>query len=111
MIAENQLGPYELAIYRGLDQTKASKAVKAKAISDAVSGVLSSEISFKGQTCTVAEHLVIQIVGRALYNGSSADLKNLAAITGDLGAQKVEIVTSAVDDELARMAIGEDEDE
>lgn len=106
---ENELDPYELALYKGLSQTKASKAVKAKALSDAIEETLSSEVEYDGQKCSVAEHLVIKIVGRAIKNGSTADLKNLAAITGDLGAQKVEIVTPVVDEELEKAALGDDE--
>ena len=107
IIAENTLDPYQLAVFRGLTQSKGSKAVKTKAISEAVTNVMSGEIELNGEKMTVAEALVVRIVGEALANPSTSELKDLATIVGDVGATKVEIVTSAVDEELAKSALGE----
>ena len=100
------MDPYELAVFRGLRQSRGSKAVKDRVLSSTVNEVLNSEVTLDGQPGTVAEHLVISIVSRAIKSGSTADLKNLGGILGDLGAQKIELVGSAVDEDLERMALG-----
>jgi hypothetical protein len=107
IIAENALNEYELAIFRGLTQTRGSKALKTKAISEAVTEVMNGNVNIDGNEMTVAEAVVVKVVGEALANPTTGKLKDLAAIVGDLGATKVEIVSSKVDEELARMALGE----
>lgn len=108
LIAENSLTPYEAALLKGL-KTRGSEALKSKIISEAVSGVMNSTIEVDGQSLSVAEALVIKVAGEALANPSTSKLKDLAAIIGDLGSTKIELVNSQVDDDLARAAIGEDD--
>lgn len=110
MIAGNTLNDYERAIYLGLTQTRGSKAVKSKIISEAVTNVMNGNVDIDGAEMSVAEALVVKVVGDALADPSTSKLKDLASIVGDVGATKVEIVSSAIDDELARAAIGEDLD-
>lgn len=106
ILAENTLNPYERGLLAGL-QSRGSKAVKSKVISDAVSDVMNSVVNLDDSEVSVAEALTIKVVGEALANPSTAKLKDLAAIIGDVGAQKVEIVHSQVDEDLARAALGE----
>ncbi len=108
IIAENSLTPYEAALLKGL-KTRGSEALKSKIISEAVSGVMNSTIEVDGQSLSVAEALVIKVAGEALANPSTSKLKDLAAIIGDVGSTKIELVNSQVDDDLARAAIGEDD--
>ena len=53
---------------------------------------------------------LLKVVGEALANPTTGKLKDLATILGDVGATKVEIYQSAVDEDLARSALGEDPD-
>ena len=108
LIAENSLTPYESAMLKGL-KTRGSEALKSKIISEAVTGVMNSTIEVDGQPLSVAEALVIKVTGDALANPSTSKLKDLAAILGDLGSTKVELINSQVDEDLARAAIGEDD--
>lgn len=107
IIAENSLSPYERAVFGGLEQSRGSKAVKSKAISEAISNVMSGKVKIDGAEMSVAEALVVKVVGEALANPSTSKLKDLASIIGDVGTTKVEILTSQVDEDLARAAIGE----
>ena len=107
IIAENALDDYQLAVFRGLQQTRGSKAVKTKAISEAIANVMSGEVELDGNRMTVAEAVVVKVVGETLANPTTGKLKDLATIVGDVGATKVEIVSSKVDEELSRMALGE----
>ena len=107
MVMEASLNEYERAVFNGLAQTRGSKAVKAKAISEAVASVMNGEVEIGGERLTVAEALVVKVVGEAIANPTTGKLKDLATIVGDVGATKVELIQSAVDDELARSAIGE----
>lgn len=106
ILAENSLNPYERGVLNAL-QTPGSKAVKAKAISEAVSSVLSGTVQLEGEEVTVAEALVIKVTADVIANPTTAKLKDLASIIGDVGATKVELVSSVVDEELAKAAIGE----
>ncbi len=108
LIAENSLTPYEAALLRGL-KSRGSEALKSKIISEAVSNVMNATVSIDGQPMSVAEALVVKVTGEALANPSTSKLKDLAAILGDLGSTKVELINSQVDDDLAKAAIGEDE--
>lgn len=110
MIVDAGLNEYEAAIFRGLTQTRGSKAVKTKAISEAVANVMSGNVSLDGSEMSVAEALVVKVVGDALANPTTGKLKDLASIVGDVGATKVEILTSQVDEDLAKAAIGEAND-
>lgn len=107
ILIENTLDPYQLAVFRGLKQTRGSKAVKTKAISEAISNVMNGEIELDGESMTVAEAVVVKVVGEALANPTTAKLKDLATIVGDVGPTKIELATSAVDEELAKAALGE----
>lgn len=107
IIAGESLNEYEKAVFFGLSQSRGSKAVKTKAISEAVTNVMNGEVEIDGESLTVAEALAVKVVGEALANPTTSKLKDLATIVGDVGATKVEIVTSDVDDELSRLAIGE----
>ncbi len=108
IIAENTLNPYERAIFSSLPQTRGSKAVKTKAISEAVTNVMNGQIEIDGSEMTVAEALVVKVVGETLANPTTSKLKDIASIVGDVGATKVEIVNSEVDEFLARAALKED---
>jgi len=112
IIVENSLSSYEMAVFAGLEKSKGSKAVHAKAISEALDNVLNAKaIDENGESeLTVAETLVIKTISDAIENPGTGKLKDLATIVGDVAATKVEITKSSVDDELARSAIGEDED-
>ncbi len=105
IIAENSLTPYETALFKGL-KTTGSETLKSKIISEAVTGVMNSTIEVDGQVLSVTEALVIKVTGEALANPSTSNLKDLAAITGDAGSTKIELVNSQVDDDLARATIG-----
>lgn len=108
IIAGESLNAYELAVFKGLALTRGSKAVKTKAISEAITNVMSGEIELDGQRMSVSEALVVKVVGEALANPSTSKLKDLATIVGDVGATKIELVQSRVDEDLARSAIGEE---
>lgn len=107
ILIDNSLNPYELALYRGLVQTKGSKLAKSKALSEAISNVANSEISLDGNSMSVAEAMAVKVIGDVIANPTTSKLKDLATILGDVGTQKVEIVRSEVDEELARMALWE----
>lgn len=107
IIAGNTLNEYERAIFYGLKQSKGSKALKAKILSDAISGVLNGNVEIDGDEMTVAEALVVKVVGEAIANPTTSKLKDLASIIGDVGATKVEVYQSQVDEDLARAAINE----
>ena len=107
IIAGNELNAYELAIFSGLAQTRGSKAVKTKALSEAISNVMSASAVIDGREMSVAEALAVKVIGEALANPTTSKLKDIATIVGDVGATKIEIVQSAVDEELSRSAIGE----
>lgn len=111
IITENTLDAYQLAVFRGLQQTRGSKAVKTKAISEAIANVMNGEVELDGNKMTVAEAVVVKVVGETLANPTTGKLKDLATIVGDVGATKVEIVSSKVDEELAKMALGESDGE
>ncbi len=111
IIAENTLDAYQLAVFRGLQQTRGSKAVKTKSISEAIANVMNGEVELDGNVMTVAEAVVVKVVGETLANPTTGKLKDLATIVGDVGATKVEIVSSKVDEELAKMALGESDGE
>jgi hypothetical protein len=68
---------------------------------------MSGKVKIDGAEMSVAEALVVKVVGEALANPSTSKLKDLASIIGDVGTTKVEILTSQVDEDLARAAIGE----
>lgn len=108
LIAENSLNPYELCLLKGL-KSRGAEALKSKILSEAVSGVMNSTVEIDGQSMSVAEALVIKVTGEALANPSTSKLKDLAAILGDLGSTKIELVNSQVDEDLAKAAIGEDD--
>lgn len=107
IIIDSTLDPYELAMFHGLQQTKASKAAKEKVLSEALNGVLSSNIELNGEKISVAEAIVIKTVADALQNPGTGKLKDIATIIGDVAAQKVEVATSKVDAELEKDAIKE----
>lgn len=109
ILTENSLNPYERGVLAAL-QSRGSEAVKTKAISEAISNVMSGKVELEGEEVTVAEALTIKVVGEALANPTTGKLKDLATILGDVGATKVEIYQSAVDEDLARSALGEDPD-
>ena len=109
ILQANSLNPYERGLLSGL-QSRGSKAVHTKAISEAIANVLDSKVQFDGRELSVAEALTVKVVGEVLANPTTSKLKDLASIMGDVGALKVEFVQSAVDDELARAAIGEGSD-
>jgi len=110
IIAANSLDDYELVLLNGLTQTKGSKAVHEKCISEAINNVLSTEVEVSGKRLSVAEELVIKTVHDAIENPSTGKLKDLAGIIGDVAATKVEVATSKVDEELAKAALGESDD-
>lgn len=107
IIADNALNPYELAVLKGIRQSKGGRAIKSKVISEAVTAVMNGEVEIDGEPMSVAEALMVRVVGEALANPTTSKLKDLATIIGDVGATKVEIITSAVDEELAKAALGE----
>lgn len=107
IIAENTLNEYELAVFKGLEQSRGSKAVKNKIISEAVTNVMNGQVNINGSEMSVAEALTVKVVGDVLANPSTSKLKDLATIIGDMGATKVELVHSEVDSELAKAALGE----
>lgn len=109
IIGENSLNPYELGVLNAF-RTKGSEAVGTKAISEALNSVMSGTVLVDGEELTVAQAVVVKVVGDVMANPTTSKLKDLASIVGDVGAQKVEILTSAVDEELAKAAIGEDAD-
>ena len=108
IIAGESLNAYELAVFRGLAQTRGSKAVKTKAISEAIANVMNADAVIDGNRMSVSEALVVKVVADALANPSTSKLKDLATIVGDVGATKIEVVQSRVDEDLARSAIGEE---
>lgn len=107
IIAGASLNEYERNLLFGFKQTRGSKAVKSKVISEAITGVLNADIEIDGEQLTVAEALTVKVIGDALANPSTSKMKDLASIIGDVGTTKVEILTSQVDEDLARAAIGE----
>lgn len=107
IIAGNSLNEYERAVLFGLEQSRGSKAVKSKIISEAISNVMSGKVVIDEREMSVAEALAVKTVGEALANPATSKLKDLATIIGDVGATKVEIVQSQVDQELAAAAINE----
>ncbi len=110
IVEANALNPYERGILRGL-QTRGAKAVKLRAISEAVACVMDSTVVLEGTELSVAEALAIKVVGNVLADPKTSSLKDLATIMGDVGPVKVEFVSSAVDEELARAALGEEVDD
>lgn len=110
-IAGNALSASERALLLALPQGRGAKAQRCKAISDAVSAVMSSKIEMDGSELTVAEALTVKVVAEAMADPSAEKLKVLASIVGDVGATRVEITTSLVDEELERAALGEEDGE
>lgn len=111
MIVEASLNEYERAVFGGLKQSRGSKAVKQKALSEAVANVMNGQIEIDGSEMSVAEALVVKAVGDALANPSTSKLKDFASIVGDMGAIKLELDDKRlVDVDLTKMAIGEDSD-
>lgn len=112
IITDSSLNEYELAIFRGLKQTRGSEKVKSKILSEAITKVMNGNIELDGSEMTVAEALTVKVVGEALANPSTGKLKDLATIVGDVGPMKVEIEgRSIVDAGLAAMALGEEDGE
>lgn len=112
IITDSSLNEYELAIFRGLKQTRGSQEVKSKILSEAITKVMNGNIEIDGSEMTVAEALTVKVVGEALANPSTGKLKDLATIVGDVGPMKVEIEgRSIVDAGLAAMALGEEDGE
>lgn len=112
IIAGNSLNEYELALFRGLKQSRGSEKVKSKILSEAITNVMNGNIELDGSEMTVAEALTIKVVGDAIANPSTGKLKDLATIVGDVGPMKVEIEgRSLVDAGLAAMALGEEDGE
>ncbi len=112
IIAGNSLNEYELALFRGLKQSRGSEKVKSKVLSEAITNVMNGNIEIDGSEMTVAEALTIKVVGDALANPSTSKLKDFATIVGDVGPMKVEIEgRSLVDAGLAAMALGEEDGE
>lgn len=112
IITDSSLNEYELAIFRGLKQTRGSEKVKSKILSEAITKVMNGNIEIDGSEMTVAEALTVKVVGEALANPSTGKLKDLATIVGDVGPMKVEIEgRSIVDAGLAAMALGEEDGE
>lgn len=112
IITDNSLNEYELAIFRGLKQTRGSKELKSKILSKAITNVMNGKIELDGSEMTVAEALTVKVVGEALANPSTGKLKDIATIVGDVGPMKVEIEgRSLVDAGLAAMALGEEDGE
>lgn len=112
IIAGNSLNEYELALFRGLKQSRGSEKVKSKILSEAITNVMNGNIELDGSEMTVAEALTIKVVGDALANPSTSKLKDFATIVGDVGPMKVEIEgRSLVDAGLAAMALGEEDGE
>lgn len=112
IITDSSLNEYELAIFRGLKQTRGSKELKSKILSEAITNVMNGKIELDGSEMTVAEALTVKVVGEALANPSTGKLKDIATIVGDVGPMKVEIEgRSIVDAGLAAMALGEEDGE
>lgn len=109
ILKDNSLNPYERGLLSGL-QSRGSKAVHTKAISEAIGNVLDGRFELDGEEVSVAEALTIKVIGEALANPTTSKLKDIASILGDVGAVKVEFARSTVDEELSRSAIGEDDD-
>lgn len=111
IIAGNSLNEYELAVFRGLKQTRGSEKVKSKIISEAITNVMNGNIEIDGSEMTVAEALTVKVVGEALANPSTSKLKDFATIVGDVGPMKFEFEgRSIVDNELQKHALGESDD-
>lgn len=107
IIAGASLNEYERNLLFGFKQTRGSKAVKSKVISEAIAGVLNADVEIDGEKLTVAEALTVKVIGDALANPSTSKMKDLASIIGDVGATKIEVVGSQVDKDLEMAALGE----
>lgn len=104
LVAENSLTDYELAIAKGMRLPNA-RAVRQEAVSEALRNALSAEVDVGGQCMSVADSLVVKVLANVYRNPTTADLKNIATILGDIGATKVDVQVSLADralDELSR---------
>ena len=110
VIADCSLNEYERAVFKGLQPTRGAKDLKTKAISEAITNVMNGRIEIGGEEMTVAEAVVVKVVGDALANPTTGKLKDMATIVGDVGAVKVEFSGSLVDEELRKHALGESDD-